>query len=240
MSTPYDEDRKIVELMYERFPNCPLCRSDAEYEFSGWVDYYAQCKSCGAKWHLWNWLSNEPSMKLVEMSRDTKKDTVAGHDLLGKVYPIDFWQKLKVKRLPVKVKEDEKELEIPEVKEVKEETVQKKPNPLAVLIALFFIILVVAVPIIWWWSITPKATTFTIEIQSNTSWAGSIGAGGSSRSIEGSGSQSFQVSGTIAVAVIQKQTEYGTLTVSILKGGRVLDSQTTTASYGVVSVSASG
>jgi len=40
--------------------------------------------------------------------------------------------------------------------------------------------------------------------------------------------------------VIQKQTEYGYLTVSILKGGGVLDSQTTTAAYDVVTVSASG
>lgn len=113
-------------------------------------------------------------------------------------------------------------------------------NVSAAVIALLFIILIVAVPIIWWWSLTPKAATFTIQIESDTSWAGSIGADGSSRSIEGSRSETWSVTGTIAVAVIQKQTEYGYLRVSILKDGRVLDSQTTTAAYGVVSVSASG
>ena len=57
---------------------------------------------------------------------------------------------------------------------------------------------------------------------------------------EYSGSETWKVTGTIAVAVIQKDTEYGYLTVSIRRDGKVLDSQTTTAAYGVVSVSASG
>lgn len=125
-------------------------------------------------------------------------------------------------------------------KPYRKEISEKRPSSASTVMALFLIILVIAVPIIWWWSTIPKAATFTIEIQSTTSWAGSIGADASSSSVEGSGNRSFQVYGTIAVAVIQKQTEYGSLTVRILRDGRVLDSQTTTAAYGVVSVSASG
>jgi len=87
---------------------------------------------------------------------------------------------------------------------------------------------------------TPRTVRFTIRIESDTNWAGSIGADGSSRTIESYGSGTWEVTGTIAVAVIQKHTEYGYLKVSILRDGEVLDSQTTNAAFGVVSVSASG
>ena len=105
-------------------------------------------------------------------------------------------------------------------------------------IIIFILLAGVIFGSIYYFSIPRFSTsTFAIRIESNTSWAGSIGADGSSRSIEGFGSETWEVTGTIAVAVIQKQTDYGYLTVSILKGGRVLDSQTTTAAYGVVTVS---
>ena len=69
---------------------------------------------------------------------------------------------------------------------------------------------------------------------------GSIGGDGSSRSIDGSGADTWKLSGyTIVSAVIQKETDYGYLTVRIPKDGKVMDSQTTTAPYGAVSVSAS-
>jgi len=124
-----------------------------------------------------------------------------------------------------------------ETTEEKKEVTEKKPNVGSILGAIFFIIVVIAGPIIWWWSMTPKSATFTIQIESNTSWSGSIGADASSRTIEGYGGETWEVTGTIAVAVIQKQTDCGYLTVSILQGGRVLDSQTTSAAYGVVTVS---
>jgi hypothetical protein len=92
--------------------------------------------------------------------------------------------------------------------------------------------------IIWWvWPRGPATVTATIQIVSNTSWSGSIGADGESRTVDGSGSQSFTVKGTIIVAVIQKQTEGGYLTVSIIVDGQMKASQTTTAAYGVISVS---
>lgn len=44
--------KEILELMYKRFPKCPLCKSDKGYKFSGWIDDYVQCRYCGAKWLL--------------------------------------------------------------------------------------------------------------------------------------------------------------------------------------------
>jgi len=87
------------------------------------------------------------------------------------------------------------------------------------------------------WFLTPRATTVVIQITSNTSWSGSIGGDAQSTSVDGSGSQSFQVRGSIIVAVVQKQTDYGFLTVSIIINGNTKVSQSTTAEYGVVSVS---
>jgi hypothetical protein len=87
------------------------------------------------------------------------------------------------------------------------------------------------------WPRGPATVNATIQISSNTSWSGSIGADGETTTVDGSGSQSFTVKGTIIVAVIQKQTEQGYLTVSIIVDGQTKASQTTTAAYGVVSVS---
>jgi hypothetical protein len=83
----------------------------------------------------------------------------------------------------------------------------------------------------------PGSGTYTVGIESNTSWSGSIGADGQSRTEQGSGSQTFQLTGQIIVAVVQKQTAEGYLNVYILKGAETLASQNTTAQYGVVSVS---
>ena len=112
-------------------------------------------------------------------------------------------------------------------------------------IIVFFIFIAIIWGVVW--LTTPKievpessTATFYIEIESDTSWMGSIGGDGSSRSIDGHGSQTWKLTGyTVVSAVIQKTTEYGYLTVRILKDGKIVDSQTTTAAYGVVTVSAS-
>ena len=86
-----------------------------------------------------------------------------------------------------------------------------------------------------------QATTFTIEIQSDTSWQGSIGSNGNGRSVDGSGNQNFQLQGTIVTAVIQMTTSNfdDSLTVTIVNQNNVaLATQTSTAAYGVVSVTA--
>ena len=83
-----------------------------------------------------------------------------------------------------------------------------------------------------------STATFNVVIQSDTSWSGSIGGGTSSRTIQGDGSETWEITGTMAVAVIQKQTSDGYLTVKITRNGNVVAQQSTTADYGVVTVSA--
>lgn len=82
-------------------------------------------------------------MELVEASRDKERGTVVGHELLGRTYTIDFWQKMNVKRLRVKAKEAEKEAEIPIAKEVREETIAKPIAIKHVMIGMILIVLVI-------------------------------------------------------------------------------------------------
>ncbi len=81
----------------------------------------------------------------------------------------------------------------------------------------------------------PNATTFTVSVDSNTQWSGTVG--GFSKS--GSGVASFTVRAATASACLQMQTDSGYLTVTILENGQTLDSQTTNQPFGIVSVSAS-
>ena len=77
----------------------------------------------------------------------------------------------------------------------------------------------------------------TIKIEYSGSWSGSIG-GDNSRSIEGTGTKSYEVEGDIITAVIQKGDDSSNqLRVSILVDGIVKESEYTDASYGVVTVS---
>jgi len=48
-----NETRKLIELMYENFPKCPVCGHDYAYGFS-WKanETYARCRLCGARWLL--------------------------------------------------------------------------------------------------------------------------------------------------------------------------------------------
>jgi hypothetical protein len=78
----------------------------------------------------------------------------------------------------------------------------------------------------------------TVRIDYSGSWQGSIGSSGSQRSIQGSGSESYDVDADIISAVVQKRDNgRGTLTVEIREGGEVERAQSTSAQYGTVSVS---
>ena len=47
------ETRKLIELMYENFPKCPVCGNDYSYAFSRKADEtFAKCKLCGTRWLL--------------------------------------------------------------------------------------------------------------------------------------------------------------------------------------------
>jgi flagellar basal body-associated protein FliL len=78
----------------------------------------------------------------------------------------------------------------------------------------------------------------SIEIKYSGPWTGSIGDSNGQRSIQGTGSHSYDVKSGIVTAVIQKSDNGTTpLTVNILEGDNIVETQTTTAEYGVVSVS---
>lgn len=77
-------------------------------------------------------------------------------------------------------------------------------------------------------------SAFTVKIDSDTRWSGTIG-GSATRT--GEGAATFTINSAMASACIQKQTDYGYLTVTIIKNGEIIASQTTNDSFGVVAVS---
>ncbi|WP_363466523.1 hypothetical protein [Halogeometricum borinquense] len=79
---------------------------------------------------------------------------------------------------------------------------------------------------------------FTVTIDYPGSWGGSVGSPDGQRSVQGSGTEQFEIEGDIVSAVAQKRDAgTGRLTVSIAAGDNVVKRQSTTAQYGTVSVS---
>jgi hypothetical protein len=80
---------------------------------------------------------------------------------------------------------------------------------------------------------------WSVKVISSTSWSGSFGGDGNSKTVDGHGNKVISIPGNpwTVVAVVQKQSASGTLKVQILKDGEVKNEGETTASYGVVSVS---
>jgi hypothetical protein len=77
-------------------------------------------------------------------------------------------------------------------------------------------------------------------IISESGWTGTIlDSGFDMRSIAGYGNQirEFQCNEGSYGVTIQKDTEYGTLSVLVIQGGKVMDNDATGASYGLVSLS---
>jgi len=87
-------------------------------------------------------------------------------------------------------------------------------------------------------SLGSSGSTYTVKVNYPGSWSGSIGGAGNSKTVDGYGSKSLTVEGWPAVAVIQKQDgDSRTMGVEIWKGDKMLNSGSTSAAYGVVSVS---
>jgi hypothetical protein len=79
-----------------------------------------------------------------------------------------------------------------------------------------------------------------VTISATSSWQGNIGDKTGSRSIEGSGSQTFNLGaspGYVSVAVSKGFNSTGTLTVQILRGNKVVETQSTSAEAGMVTLS---
>lgn len=91
---------------------------------------------------------------------------------------------------------------------------------------------------------TPATTSASSGVQIRISylgdWSGSISAGGSSKSVQGYGTESWTVSGSpnvVSVSAQKRDADMGRLTVEIIKDGEVVQSATTTAEYGVATAS---
>lgn len=88
---------------------------------------------------------------------------------------------------------------------------------------------------------TEKTTTtsevaYTVRIEFEGEWQGSITAGTETKSIDGTGTETYTITGNpyIVAANAQKETGgSGRLTVQILKDGEVIGKESTTAAYGL-------
>ena len=79
-----------------------------------------------------------------------------------------------------------------------------------------------------------------VLIYSDTSWSGSVlDSSGDSATRDGTGNSKILIQCTnnaIYSLTMQKQTDFGYLTVVIIQDGKILDSKSTSANYGVVSL----
>lgn len=88
-----------------------------------------------------------------------------------------------------------------------------------------------------------EQSPYSVRVAYDGEWHGSVSTGGSSRSIQGTGEQTVDVAGdpTVVSASVQKRDGGGRkLTVQVLRDGEVVKKASTTAEYGVVSVSVMG
>jgi len=83
-----------------------------------------------------------------------------------------------------------------------------------------------------------SASTYEVQVNYDGEWQGSISAGGSSRSVQESGSETIEVDGSpdIISANAQKQDGSGELTIQILEDGEIVEETSTSAEYGVAQV----
>lgn len=92
-------------------------------------------------------------------------------------------------------------------------------------------------------SATTTEAAYTVRIAFDGSWQGSITTDGTSKSIDGTGTANYTISGdpTVVAVNAQKQSDGdGELTVQILEDGEVVGEQSTTASYGVAQATSQG
>ena len=89
-----------------------------------------------------------------------------------------------------------------------------------------------------------QASPYTVEIRVEGTWgipfSGVYGDLGSSKSVDGTVPKTYTIEdpeGDIISAVFQKQGKSGELIVKLVKDGKVIKTESTTAEYGVVSVS---
>lgn len=86
-----------------------------------------------------------------------------------------------------------------------------------------------------------QAKGVQVKIIADGSWSGSIGSGSSQSSYDGTGEKTIDIDNSgfniVSAAIQKKSGDSSELKVQILKDGKVLKEASTTAEYGVVSLS---
>lgn len=104
----------------------------------------------------------------------------------------------------------------------------------SVVIIVIFIIIIAAA------SVSRNSAPLIARVQATGGWSGAFqGEDFNSRTVDGYGNKDVSIgcSSGIYSLTVQKSGEDGTLTVKVMKGDDVLGKQSTSASYGVVTVS---
>lgn len=89
----------------------------------------------------------------------------------------------------------------------------------------------------------PPETVYTVRVQYDGEWSGSVGGDGSIRSVDGTGTATFDIEGDPLVVSANAQKQDGssdTLTIQILEDGELIAERSTSAEYGVAQVTSEG
>ncbi|MFH0888396.1 MAG: hypothetical protein V1871_04235 [Planctomycetota bacterium] len=140
-----------------------------------------------------------------------------------------------------------------EVAELKEKKNMINMNELKKSIAILLIMCAVAVIFFYPYVVKKKEikllgetySEFVIKVSGDSRFIGSYmtvteDGNSTSRSVDGTAPAEFNVKGYLVSCCFQKQEEYGSLEVKIIKDDKVLSQGKTSASYGVVSVGTTG
>ena len=105
---------------------------------------------------------------------------------------------------------------------------------------IFFVLSIVFLTIMVLLTIIPTAgsATFKVQVSSSSCWSGYLG----NASVEGCGSKVIEVNSSTGIFAgnVQKQSDDGIpLTLKLEIDGKVVDQATTSAAYGIASVSGS-
>lgn len=87
-----------------------------------------------------------------------------------------------------------------------------------------------------------QQSAYSVKISYDGEWSGTVGQQGEMRSVDGSGTKTFDIDGSASIVVANGQKRdgsSGTLTVTILKNGEIVAQKSTDAKYGMVQVSTS-
>ena len=85
---------------------------------------------------------------------------------------------------------------------------------------------------------TPTVTGTQVQVSYDGPWSGAIDQDGSSQTVDGNGTETFNMTGNPSVVSVDFQKQdgsSGTLTVNILQNGNVVKTESTSAQYGVAS-----